>query len=104
MPNLGSARIDPVASEIDWGEPDKPRCKVCLSGPGVLKRWKRVVVDEATWNGDDIFFAYWLPGSLIVSTRFAKWAKENEFKNLILEDALSSSHDFYPMETADQSS
>jgi len=99
MPNRGSATIDPVASKIEWGEPKNPRCEVCLSGDGVLKRWKSVVVDESTWNGDDIFYAYGLPGTLIVSSRFADWAKEQNFRNLILVDAQSSSHDFYPMES-----
>ncbi len=98
MPNRGSAKIDPVASGIDWGAPNTSRCDVCLSGPGVLKRWKSVVVDESTWNGDDIFYAYGIPGTLIVSSRFSDWAKPHVFKNLILVNAQSSSHDFYPPE------
>jgi len=99
MPNHGSAKIDAVASGIDWGVGNENRCDVCLSGPGVLKRWKSVVVDESTWNGDDIFYAFGIPGKLIVSSRFASWATTHQFRNLILEDAKSSSHDFYPMET-----
>jgi len=99
MPNRGSAKIDPLASGINWGEPDKPRCDVCLNGQGVLKRWKSVVVDESTWNGDDIFYAYGIPGTLIVSSQFADWAKELDFKNLFLVNTQTSSHDFYPMES-----
>jgi hypothetical protein len=99
MPTRGAARIDPVASRIDWGEPHGPRCDVCLSGPGVLKRWKGVVVDESSWNGDDIFYAYGIPGALIVSSRFAEWVNTHEFKNFIFEPAESSAHDFYPMES-----
>jgi hypothetical protein len=100
IPSLGGAKIDLVKSGIDYGELNQGRCDVCLSGPGVLKRWKSVVVDESTWNGDDIFYAYGLPGTLIVSSRFAEWAVNFDFKNLVLEDARASSHDFYPNETS----
>jgi hypothetical protein len=104
IPKLGAAKIDLAKSGIDFGEQRELRCDVCLSGPGVLKRWKAVVVDESTWNGDDIFYAYGLPGSLIVSSRFAEWAANFEFKNLVLEDAKCSSHDFYPNEATGTSS
>lgn len=103
MPNRGSAKIDPVASGIDWGDPKNARCDLCLSGSGVLKRWKSVVIDESTWNGDDFFYAYGLPGSLIVSSRLAVWARKYSFKNLVLVEARFSSHDFYPTETASHS-
>lgn len=98
MPSIGSARIDVVASGIEWGDNKQPECDVCLSGAGVLKRWKRVVVDESTWNGDDIFYPYGLPGTLIVTRRFTDWASNYEFKNLLLMPAAANSHDFYPME------
>jgi hypothetical protein len=104
IPKLGAAKIDLAKSGIDFGEQREPRCDVCLSGPGVLKRWKAVVVDESTWNGDDIFYAYGLPGLLIVSSRFAEWAANFEFKNLVLEDATSWSYDFYPNEATRTSS
>jgi hypothetical protein len=103
IPHLGAAKIDLVKSGVDYGDMIQARCDVCLSGPGVLKRWKSVVVDESTWNGDDIFYAFGLPGTLIVSSRFADWANEFSFKNLVLEDAESSSHDFYPQETTSTS-
>ena len=103
MPNRGSAKIDPIASGIDWGEPANARCDLCLSGPGVLRRWRSVVIDESTWNGDDIFYAYGLPGSLIVSSRFANWAEKCEFRNLIFVEARFSSHDFYPAESTSPS-
>jgi hypothetical protein len=99
MPKIGSARIDPEASEIEWGDGKQPECNVCLSGAGVIKRWKRIVIDESSWNGDDVFYPFGLTGSLVVTKRFADWALKYDFKNLVLEDAEASSHDFYPMES-----
>ena len=99
VPKIGSSRVDVEKSEIEWVDSKPPECDVCFSGAGAIKRWKRVVIDERSWNGDDVFYPYGLPGSLVVTERFADWAQEHQFKNLILVDALSSSHDFYPMET-----
>jgi len=98
MPKIGSARIDPVASELVWGDEKKPECKVCLSGAGVIKRWKRVAIDESSWNGDDVFYPYGLNGTLMVTERFVDWSAKFDFRNLILNDADSSAHDFYPNE------
>lgn len=98
VPRIGSARINPVASGIVWSDDKQPECEVCLSGAGVIKRWKSVAIDEGSWNGDDVFYPYGLTGELVVTERFAKWAHQYEFKNLILVDAQVSSHDFYPLE------
>ena len=69
-----------------------------MSGGGILKRWQSVVVDEKSWNGNDIFFAFGISGELLASSRFFEWAKVYQFQNLIMKPAVESSHDFYPWE------
>lgn len=96
MPQLGGAKIDVAASGVEWSGGVNPLCTTCLRGPGVLQRWKSVVVDESTWNGDDIFYPFGIPGTLVVTSRFAHWAETTGVSNLILENAMASSHDFYP--------
>lgn len=97
-PRIGSARIDFEASGVEWGENQKPTCKSCLSGGGVLKRWKHGVIDEKSWNGDDIFHAFGLLGTLFVSSRFYEWAQFHQFRNLVMKPDVEHSHDFYPWE------
>lgn len=98
MPKIGSARIDPNASELVCSDDKEPECKVCLSGAGAVKRWKRVAIDKSSWNGDDVFYPYGLTGTLVVTERFVNWSARFDFRNLVLNDANLSSHDFYPHE------
>lgn len=101
LPQLGAARIDVEASGVEWGDNKRPTCSRCLSDGGVLKRWKRVVVDERSWNGDDVFYAFGIPGTLLVSSRFFEWARPHQFHNLVMQPATECSHDFYPWEKED---
>lgn len=95
QPKIGG-RIDPQASGVEWSDGRRPTCDYCLSGGGCLERWHRVVVDEGTWVGDDLFYAYGLPGSLLVSARFVDWSIKHDFKNLWTTPGSECSHDFYP--------
>jgi len=96
IPKIGAARIDPVASQFEWRDNHSLTCKHCLAGDGILERWHRVALDEASWNGDDIFYPYGLPGTLVVSARFNEWANRHHFRNLVMNTAAESFHDFYP--------
>jgi hypothetical protein len=96
-PKIGAAKIDLDASGVEWRDAERPTCKRCLSG-GTKERWHRVVVDEKSWNGDDVFFAFGIPGTLLVSSRFYEWAKPHQFRNLIMKPAIECSYDFYPWE------
>jgi hypothetical protein len=102
VPNVGPARIDAVVSGVEWGPETHPKCPNCLHGGGVLKRWQRIVIDLASWQGDDIFIPYVIPGTLMVSSRFRQWAELNEFTNLIFAPASQSSHDLYPWEASER--
>ena len=97
-PTIGGARIDLEASGVECEDSKITRCTHCLSGGGILKRWQSVVVDEKSWNGNDIFFAFGISGELLASSRFFEWAKVYQFQNLIMKPAVESSHDFYPWE------
>lgn len=96
IPKVGAARIDPIASAIEWRDSKRPTCELCLAGAGVLERWHHVVVDESSWSGEDIFYAYGLTGTLLVSSRFYEWANGHHFRNLAMKLSTESSHDFYP--------
>jgi len=95
-PRKNATQIDVKASDVEWEKGREPTCNVCLGG--IIRRWRRIIVDESTWNGDDIFYAYGIPGVLIVSKRFVEWSRPYGFRNLIFEPAIESGHDFYPWE------
>ena len=80
-PKIGSARIDVTSSLIDWKDDDRPTCAFCLGNGGSLNGWRKIVIDEGSWNGDDIFYAYGLPGVLLATSKFIEWAEYHHFKN-----------------------
>ena len=84
IPHVGSAQVDVTASEVEWREDERPKCSTCLLGGGAIESWRRVVVNEETWNGDDIFYSYGIPGVLLVSSRFYDWAEGLNFQNLYM--------------------
>ena len=87
-----TAAIDAEASGVDREE--GVVCETCREG-GLLKSIKRVVLEEGTWQGEDVFIARGLPGDIITSKRFKQFCSINSFKNVLLMDALLYSFDFY---------
>lgn len=70
------------------GEP--PTCRRC--GQAVLKSYSRVVVDEASWTGQDIF-QLTNPSILLTTERFVDFAAAGEYTGLNLipaEDYIPS--------------
>jgi len=98
LPKIGAARINVDASGVEWKDNKRPTRKWCLSGAGGLMRWKRLVVDESSWKGEDIFYAFGISGTLLTTSRFYEWAQVHDFRNLIMKPAVECSHDFYPRE------
>jgi hypothetical protein len=94
IPPIGSARIDVTASKVEWQDDERPTCAFCLGNGGPLKSWSRIVLEERSWNGDDIFYAYGIPGVLLATSRFIDWVENNQFKNLIWEKSIENSHVF----------
>lgn len=87
--------IDFAASGFEWGK--APTCPTCRLGD-VIKRWNRIVINQQTWNGEDVFIARGLPGEIIASERFKEFCEHNNVTNVALVSAESSGHDFCPTE------
>jgi len=87
-----NAAINAEASGIDREE--GVVCETCREG-GLLKSTKRVVIEEGTWQGEDVFIARGLQGTIITSERFKQFCSIGAFKNVPLIDALEYSFDFY---------
>jgi hypothetical protein len=87
--------IDFAASGFEWDNP--PTCMECRLAR-LLKRWNRVIIDQATWNGEDVFVARGLPGTVIVSRRFKEWCEDHAIKNAVFIPAEEYAYDFYPWE------
>lgn len=88
------AAIDQEASGMER-EPNVV-CKACRVS-GILKRWKRVVIEAGTWTGEDLFVARGL-SDFIASSRFKEVCDANDLKNAYLIPAEEYGHDFYPWE------
>jgi hypothetical protein len=85
--------FDDVASGAKWEKPWT--CETCRQGDDI-ERIKRVVIMDNTWNGEDIFYARGLPGTIITSERFKDFVDRNGFKNIKLIEGSKYSFDFYP--------
>lgn len=90
LPELTHTKIDLAASGVETKEPAS--CSECQVG--VLMRHARVVVDEKTWSGEDVFYARGLSGLVITSERFAAWFDRLHVNNGALIPASEYSRRF----------
>lgn len=81
MVEYGATSIDDRRSNIDRREP--ARCEQCRTG-GVLGRIRGFSIRERTWSGEDIFYAWGLPGTIVVTDRVKQLADRNALKNVNL--------------------
>lgn len=86
------AAIDVETSGLVLREPYT--CNECRGG--FIIRTARVVLEEGTWSGEDIFIARGLPGTILTSKRFKAFFDRHLINNGILIDATEYSFDFYP--------
>lgn len=86
--------IDQKASGYVWKDESKV-CPECLFD--TLKRYERIVIDESTWNGDDIFYPRGGNGP-IVSERFRQVFLEQGLVGADFIPANEHHYDFYPWE------
>jgi hypothetical protein len=96
-----SATVDQVASGYVWADGSK-KCPECLFD--TLKRNERIVIDQETWNGDDIFFPRGGHGP-IVSERFRSMFHENKLLGAVFipSESRDAGYDSCPWEgTANQ--
>jgi hypothetical protein len=90
--SYGQTALDQVASGCEWLE--EPCCQLCREGS--IIRWKRLIIEEGTWNGDDIFRPRGFSGEIMVSQRFKDVCDESGIKNAVFTPAETAGHDFYP--------
>ena len=91
-PNYGQTALDLAASGFEWIE--QPTCPVCRTA--TIVRWKRLVLEEGTWTGEDIFRPRGMSGETMVSQRFKDACEQHAIKNAVFTPAETSGHDFYP--------
>jgi hypothetical protein len=90
--------VDQKASGYAWRHPSRC-CPSCVfGGDGDLKRCERIVIDERTWNGDDIF---WPHGGtrIMVSERFKSVCERYEILGVVFNDPEDEHYDYYPWES-----
>jgi hypothetical protein len=90
---LSRAAVDDLASGLV--RDDGPVCGVCRLG-GIIKRVRRVVLEENTCSGEDIFYARGLPGTVLVSQRFKSLCEANDLSNCSLVAGNAFHIDYYP--------
>jgi hypothetical protein len=93
---LSRATVDDRASEIVRDD-SSPWCDECHQG-GVIKRWKRIVIEENTWGGEDLFRPRGLTGRIMASERYREFHVANRINSGLLIEASQYAHDFYPWE------
>ena len=71
--------IDERRSIIERSE--SASCEQCKAG-GVLKNIRGFSIAESTWSGEDIFYAWGLPGTIVVTDRVAQLAERNGLRNV----------------------
>ena len=86
------AAVDVQASGLGLKAPWT--CEECRSG--FIVRSERVVVEEGTWSGEDVFFARGLPGTILTSEHFREFFEANEINNGVLVQAHKYAFDYYP--------
>jgi hypothetical protein len=88
----GCAAIDHVKSDSQFKVGREPKCDYCRSG--LIEYYPRVVIDETTWDGTDIFFARGIGGKVTCSQRFKDWWDSCHFNNGKLVPVEEYSNDF----------
>ena len=80
-------RVEHDRMGVAWTwPPDANYCRTCGPGGGgvggTIRSWERIVVDERSWRGEDLFFAVNFPGTMLVSERAANVIRSEEWSNV----------------------
>ncbi len=59
-------------------------------------RWQRLILEEGTWTGEDVFRPRGLSGQIMVTQRFKDACEQNGITNAFFTPAEDAGHDFYP--------
>lgn len=79
----GGANQDDIASGLTMKFPEKIRCNYCRVGSAVRKQ-DRIVIEEGSWNGSDIFVARGAPVQFLVSEHFKEVEEKYGINNIWL--------------------
>ena len=88
----GPTALDLAASDMEWLE--QPTCPECYGA--MIVRWKRLVIKEDTWTGDDIFRPRGMSGEVMVTRRFKEACLSHGITNAVFMPGEKACHDFYP--------
>lgn len=88
----GGANQDDAASGLMHERPEEIKCAFCRSG-FTWRKQDRIVIEEGTWDGSDIFEPRNAPIQFMVSERFKHIAEQYEFKNIWLIPAEKYGYD-----------
>jgi hypothetical protein len=75
----GCAAIDHEKSGSVFHLKRHPTCDYCRVG--LIMRYSKIVIDESTWDGTDIFLARGVGGMITTSQRFKDWWDSCNFNN-----------------------
>ncbi len=75
----GCAAIDHEKSGSAFEPGKKPICDYCRLGR--IGAYRKIVIDESTWDGTDIFMARGIGGQITTSQRFKDWWDSCNFTN-----------------------
>lgn len=79
----GGANQDDIASGLIYEKPDNIKCSYCRVGVAWRKQ-EKIVIEEGSWNGTDIYKPRNSPVEFVVSERFKKVAEKYKLKNIWL--------------------
>lgn len=85
---------------IVWdSEPSTNYCRTCGPGGGgekngYIESWKKVVIDESSWDGEDLFFPINFHGQMVLSEKGADFFRRNQFRNAFVIECDDAGYDF----------
>jgi len=77
----GGANQDDAASGLTHERPEEIKCSYCRND-FTWRKQERIVIEEDTWNGSDIFIARNSPAMFMVSERFKKISEKYQLTNV----------------------
>jgi hypothetical protein len=88
----GGANQDDRASCLTHENPQEIKCPYCRVGVSWRKQ-DRIVIENGSWNGSDIFKARNTPTRFLVSERFKRVAEKYHFTNIWLIPSTNFGYD-----------
>ena len=80
MPQRFGTRVDLSRSLIEYRRPFS--CMTCLdAGVDTIRGFS---IDESSWTGEDLFIAWGMPGTIIVTDRVRQLRDDHDLKNVTL--------------------